>query len=248
MDRLRSLLTKNELQGFTVVELMITLVIGSFISAGILLALTSQNQSYIVQGQVAEMQQNLRGGILLIQKEMRLAGYDPEGAGCSGFTSATPTSAVFDMDSDRDGTCETYTYSYIQGTREIQRIFSDPANPSTASTSIVADNIDGVEFLYILGDGTPETTTPSNPADVEAVRITLLSRAKQPDRHFTNSTNYFPASCPQPASPALPDDSCVAGTVWDFDGVVDNKNSFDDNYRRRLLFSMVQCRNLKLGI
>ena len=65
--------------GFTLIEIMLTLMIGSVIMAAIYSAYLSQQKTYISQEQVVDMQQNIRAGLEMLTSELRMAGYNPGG-------------------------------------------------------------------------------------------------------------------------------------------------------------------------
>ncbi|OQX13984.1 MAG: hypothetical protein BWK76_15375 [Desulfobulbaceae bacterium A2] len=62
--------------GFTLVELLITLVISGVALAGVYTIFVSQQRSYIVQDEVVEMQQELRATMEIVAREIRNAGRD----------------------------------------------------------------------------------------------------------------------------------------------------------------------------
>jgi len=76
---------KSEI-GLTLYELMVAVAISSFLLLAIHATYKSQQKSYVVQKQVSAMQQNLRGAICFLQREIRLAGYDPQDSGDFGIT------------------------------------------------------------------------------------------------------------------------------------------------------------------
>ena len=63
-------------RGFTLVELLIALAVSGIIMTGIFSAFKTQQDSYLAQEQVAEMQQNLRASLYIMTREIRMAGYD----------------------------------------------------------------------------------------------------------------------------------------------------------------------------
>ncbi len=209
-------------RGFTLVELMITLVIGSFISAGVLMAFTSQNQSYIAQEQVAQMQQNLRAGMTMLIRELRMAGYDPNGILDPLDTSRDPITATatnnitFRMDDPANpGIVKSLTYWMSDGDGDGDNDLLRSENGGTGS--ILMENVEQLEFFYTLADGST-TLSPSNPRDIRTVEVTILVRAERPDKNFTNTASY----------------SHPGGTPW----------TVNDTYRRRLLGTVIKCRNL----
>jgi type IV pilus assembly protein PilW len=61
--------------GFTLVELLVAIALGLVILAGLYQAFRTQHDSYIVQDQVAAMQQNLRAAMYLITRDLQMAGW-----------------------------------------------------------------------------------------------------------------------------------------------------------------------------
>jgi prepilin-type N-terminal cleavage/methylation domain-containing protein len=64
--------------GFTLVELMITLVVGSIIAAGVFAAYSLQSKTFSTQSQVSRIQQDLRGAIYLMEFDLLNACRDPD--------------------------------------------------------------------------------------------------------------------------------------------------------------------------
>lgn len=60
--------------GFTLIEILVSLAILGIVLAGIYSVYTMQHKSYIVQEQVAEMQQNERIALQMITRDIRMAG------------------------------------------------------------------------------------------------------------------------------------------------------------------------------
>ena len=61
--------------GFTLVELLVTIPVGLLLMAGIYQTFKIQQDSYLVQDQITAMQQNLRGAMQLITRDVLMAGY-----------------------------------------------------------------------------------------------------------------------------------------------------------------------------
>ncbi len=64
--------------GFTLLELLIAMLLTVIVSTAIYMAYNSQHKSYTVQEQVSAMQQNLRAAMYFMQRDIRMAGCDPE--------------------------------------------------------------------------------------------------------------------------------------------------------------------------
>jgi len=234
----------NNLNGFTLIEILITMAIIGVISAAIFTSFQSQQKSYVVQESVAVMQQNLRAGMDMMVREIRMAGYDPSYGGSAG---AGITIAIVDgnnnstieltivadddgsdndNDDTKDETGELKTIKY-----EIYDAYGDGRNDlgrqvgSFASTKrAVSENIEALEFYYTLADGL-QTLTPSDPALIRSVQITLLARVEREDKDFVNTRVY----------------SRPSGKTWPESG-----EPYNDKLRRRLLTTTVKCRNLGL--
>lgn len=107
--------------GFTLVELIISLFLGIFICATIFSAYKTQNHVQTSQQSVVEMQQNVRAALNMLTNSIRQAGFDPTTKADSGFilsdtfTAGSMTPAVacnssqlaFTADLDGDGKIDT---------------------------------------------------------------------------------------------------------------------------------------------
>ena len=74
IPRLRRTVEKRGSSGFTLIEILISLFILGIATTAIFATFSSQHKAYIVQNTVAEMQQNLRGGMQFLESEARNAG------------------------------------------------------------------------------------------------------------------------------------------------------------------------------
>lgn len=72
--------------GFTLVELMVGMVVATIVAIGVFSAHRTTTHTVMTQRQVADMQQQMRGSMFVMEREIRAAGYDPIKVG----TPATP--------------------------------------------------------------------------------------------------------------------------------------------------------------
>ena len=235
----------NNQDGFTLIELMITLVMGAMITAAVYATYSSQQKSYYTQDQVAAMQQNLRAALYVTIEELQMVGYDPEGSNNFGITSALAGRLQFTEDEDEDGILDPEERFDIGFTNAVSSVHRDVDGngipdlstngvPNAVNLSIqeysaagnpggfqaIAENIQAIEFLYLDSAGTNLALAP--PVDLNAIRsvqVTILARADRSDPKFINAITYTTPS----------------GQNW---------GPYNDNYRRRLLTTTIKCRNL----
>ena len=65
----------RENSGFTMIELLIAIALGLVLLAGLYKTFRTQHDTYVVQDQVAAMQQNLRAAMYLITRDLQMAGW-----------------------------------------------------------------------------------------------------------------------------------------------------------------------------
>jgi type IV pilus assembly protein PilW len=229
---------RKDQHGFTLVEIMIAISISAVITSAFYQFFHSQQRSYLLQEQVAEMQQNLRTGLYMMMRDIRNAGKDSELAGLTRFVTdfaspnnifgtdpidyATDTNIIaFTTDDNEDGTIDptrAEMIAYRLNGNELQRYNIEQSDP-TRQWETVATNIDALNFVLLAQNGT--VTTNAN--NVAAVEITLLVRTGQKDTRYTSTASYLNKQ-DQPICSA-----CNTG---------DNRH-----YHRRLLSTTVAVRN-----
>ncbi len=152
----------NLRSGFSLVELLVAMAITGVVMAAVVKIYTTQQDSYVLQEQVAEMQQNGRTAKYVMTREIRMAGYDPTGSNEFGFLSAGDNSISFSMDIEvengtPDLTGEVITYS-VSADKELMR--NDGANNQP-----VVENVEAVGFAYAYDaddDGSIDTSAGGN--------------------------------------------------------------------------------------
>ncbi len=73
-------------RGFTLVELLITMLVALIAVGGVYTVYASQQRDYRNQQLVLEAQQNMRGAMIILEQQIRMAGYDPESTNRFGIT------------------------------------------------------------------------------------------------------------------------------------------------------------------
>jgi prepilin-type N-terminal cleavage/methylation domain-containing protein len=232
----------NRQHGFTVIEVMLATVIASVLVTAVYQTFHSQQRSYLMQSGTAAMQQNLRGGMYLMNRELRSAGYNPMKtmtnyvSFVTGFPApnnqfainyATDHSIVaFTLDTNGNGVIdpssnEQIAYRFNTATKTLERFNATQANPAN-KWEVVATNIDAVYFAYFDQNNTLTT----NPANIRQIEVSLLARMEKKDDKYTNTTVYKNKH----GDNLCPSITCPNGY-------------FGDHYHRSLLTTTIQLRN-----
>ncbi len=216
-------------QGFTLIELMVAMTIALVVLGGMYVSYRSQQKSYMEQEEVAVMQQNLRAAMFYMQREIRLAGYDPSRtAACAGIATASAGTINVREDIDANGSCSgglediTYTLSPSGTTNTLVR-------NAGAGNQAVAENIDALDFVFLSGGSPPTVLNPSfgsvsaaNLSQIRAVEITIVARASKPLRAVPNNHAFYNQR----------------------DSVNPIFVAPNDRFSRKQLTAVVKCRNL----
>ena len=148
--------------GFTLVELMVALAISSLLLSGIFTLFHKQVKTHNTERQVVSMQQNLRTAVSFMERDIRMARYDPTGSGLFNIATANRAQLQFLSDNvTEDGAVsdgENITYALdndgdgngiADGSPcNLVRSINDAAEPTGWRTDLVACNIDALAFDY----------------------------------------------------------------------------------------------------
>lgn len=172
--------------GFTLTELMVAMGIGMVVLAAVTTTFMAQAKFYNAQEQVNEMQQNARGALDIITRELKMAGYKPNGGTIDGVTYSTAQLLV-QADLDSSGTIsssssanEQITYAHDSANNQITRKIG------TGTAEVLADNITAFAFSYYDGNGASTTTS----ANIRQVKVDITARAAKPDPNYTSNNGY----------------------------------------------------------
>ncbi len=177
-----SCLQKSNKHGFTLVELTIGLAISLILLGVAVSMLNLQRKSYSFQEQAAEMQQNIRAATDMMVREIRMAGYDPSGAGFTGIGTHTTELLQILADLDGNGTTtglyEDITYHYYNAgettyPRQIRRT-------TGGESQSFAENIDALTFSYYDDNGVATSTA----SGIRQIQITITGRTAKASPDF----------------------------------------------------------------
>jgi len=216
-------------KGFTLVELLVSIVVSGVVLGSVYSSFHAQQKNFVAQEQTAALQQNLRSAMYLMEREIRMAGYDPTGDAGAGIHTAqansirvtkdiTDDSGTGAPDGNADDVNEDITYAVLDadgdGDMDLAR-----TDANGVGNQLLAENIDALDFVYLDKEGTPT----ANISEMRSVQITVVARAGRPDRGYDGS-----------------------GSFLNQQGQIIFTPSAGDQFRRKLLTEEVKCRNLGL--
>ena len=205
-------------QGVTLIELMIAMTIFLLVIGGIYSTFQSQHKSYLMQEEVAAMQQNIRAAMFYLTKEIRMAGCDPTGNAGAGIVTANANSISFTEDvrgdadgSDPDGSTNdpNESIAYALSSNNLVR-------NTGGGNQVVAENFDALDFVYLDADGNTTATL----TDIRSVEITIVARTSRALRVTKDNNLYYNQQGTQ-----------ILGAQ-------------NDNFSRRSMTTFIKCRNL----
>jgi type IV pilus assembly protein PilW len=176
--------------------MLIALAIGSLLLASLYNFYLTQKKTHDIREQIAEMQQNARGGMALMVREIRLAGYDPMGTAGAGIVAAGPHTIRITMDLNENGNTndENENVTYLLGDAGPNPDGDDDlgrrsGSSPTAPVQYVAENIASLSFVYTLADGST-TSTPAVLSQIRLVHVTLTVHTTRPDPGYATNGGY----------------------------------------------------------
>ena len=215
--------------GFTMVELLVVMAIVGVVMAGIYQVYYAQQKSYLVQEQVAAMQQNLRAAMYYMERDVRMAGCDPNKSSGAAITTANASSISFTMDINDNSNTGNPDGDVNDTNENISYGLSGTNLTRNGGGNIIAENIDALDFVYLNGADPPVVLNPGGidvPSlsipNIRSVEITLVARTGDADRGYSDTDAYQN----QQGRVILP--------------------AQNDNFHRRRLTTYIHCRNLGL--
>jgi type IV pilus assembly protein PilW len=163
--------------GFTLTEVLMAMAIGGIVLSSVYSSFTTQQRSYQVTGDVTAVQQNLRAAMCLMEREVRMAGYDPRETAGATFHDVTQIPLCPDMafefswdgaasGTNPDGTLTPNEHIYYARNSKDDTL---RRQIGAGGYQTIAEYITGVTFLCYDQEGNLTTT----PNDVRSVLIQL---------------------------------------------------------------------------
>jgi type IV pilus assembly protein PilW len=141
----------------------------------------SSNRSYHTQENVVEAQQGIRMCADYIERDIRMAGFDPTDSANAGIEVATATKLRFTADMNRaNGIEETdrerVTYEFDVGNNRVRQGYYEGTASETWQTLL--ENVNSVSFSY-LDVNDAAIALPVAAADLDDIRTVVLSMTVQ---------------------------------------------------------------------
>ena len=191
--------TKNSTRlgagGFTLIEMLLAMAVGSIVAAAIFGVYIALNSSYTIQNAAADVQQDLRAGMDFMVEDLMMAGLDPKGTADARIEAARADYIRFTSDRNMNGTVEEVdfeiiTYSYDSGTDQLSQCLYEGTGSDDWETLL--DNVSGFSFSYLDVDGN-DLGDPVNNDDLDAIERVVISvtvsepagRGRQLERTYT---------------------------------------------------------------
>ena len=175
--------TESKQKGFSLLELLIVLVVFSFIIGGLFNVLHRSQDRYQFEQDVAEAQETARNSVDMMAREIRLAGfpkttcYDSalgyttaSSQVSAGFTTSNSSDMIFEGDINEDGVVDVVEYR-LNGANLERSAVAKPGGgvAATPSFKTLAENVRTLSFTYQDSAGSATTT----PANVRTVQVNL---------------------------------------------------------------------------
>ena len=181
-------------RGFTLIELMVSIALGLVVLASVATTFTSQTRAYSAQEQINQMEQNLRGALDIMSREIMMAGYKPNGGTVNGIVSYSSTGLTIQADIDGSGAVlaagtgsstayEQIVYAYDSANKKITRQVGDGA------VATLAENISAFSFTFYQSQSSGGAVATSA-ANIRQIKISMTGQTAKPDPGYTLNGGY----------------------------------------------------------
>jgi len=231
-------------RGFSLVEVLVALAIFGVVMGSIYSLYINQSQSAMIQEEVVTLQKNLRAAVYFMERDLRMAGYNPtqasgmglgEDVDCDGTddaaqndntaTAMTDESAKIRFKGAQTGSL-TFTLDLdgdgdtCDAEETVSYTLNDPTHDRLIrrNGSPAAENIEAILLEYLTAGGTAAATI----GEIRQVVVTAVARTANPDPNYTDGNSY---------------QSLLGTTVF-------TVPTGAEHFRRQLLSTRVECRNL----
>jgi len=158
-------------KGFTLAEMLVAMVVAGLVMTAAYATYMTQTRAYKTNEEVTGLQQNLRSAMYHLERELRMAGYNPKVSQTVnfGFTNIAADTVTFTSDyTNGDGVLdatETITYARNATDNTLRR------TAGGAGAQMLALDITNFSLVYRNEDG----TVAASAGDVRAVDVSLTA-------------------------------------------------------------------------
>jgi type IV pilus assembly protein PilW len=225
-------------KGFTLIEILVALAISSVVMTAIYSSYRNQVSSHTTQQRIVDMQQNIRGGLTLMEREIRMAGYDPTENAGARITLANRAELTMQMDINENGSTAQIGTPNENPNEIVRYVLNNDANKDGIADGTpchlgrdtgggrqpAADNIDALNFVYLDASGNVLATPVTRPNQIRTIQVTMVARegTRVPVLSYITTDNRTYQN--QQGQVVLP--------------------AQNDNFRRIILTSNIYCRNM----
>jgi len=261
----------NNNRGFSLLELLIVSAISGVVMAAIVSVYSAQQRAHRTQKIVVDMQQNIRAAVYLMEREIRMAGYDRTSNADASIDTAGPGVIAFTTDTSEDGDTddsnEDISYGFSTANDAGRDGLADNGAASLGRNTgggfqPMAENIHAVAFAYAYDADDDDSLDSSGGATIWAIDSDddkALDRNLDTDSDGDIDINDAAGGAALPATVNI--DNIRAVKIWILartGRIVDNytdattyvvgdkRVTVNDGYQRRLLTTTVKCRNMGL--
>lgn len=176
--------------GMTLIEIMVSLLIGVFLLGGVLQIFIGSKQTYRMQEGLSRLQENGRFALDFLSKDIRIAGYRE----CLSFAVPSPITGTSDTGLNTSDTITIQLSTSACGTNLVSTIAYSVQNGAggqpalfkkndTSAAQELVEGIENMQILYGVDTDTPHDGAnyyvPADPApnwsNVVSIRISLLA-------------------------------------------------------------------------
>ena len=193
--------TRLDSKGMSLIELLVVLVICTILIGGIYRLFINQSRVYTVQEQVVEVQQNTRGAMEILLKDLRMTGFDNDRTPAVPIPSPplTPADQAITVMYEQNDAVRQVHYWVDGGARLLRQETTN----GVSNTEALLENVNGLTFSYgvdenedgimddrdtnqvlSLGDWASEAVAQTR--KVIAVRVVLTARPAQVNPDLQN--------------------------------------------------------------
>jgi type IV pilus assembly protein PilW len=168
-------------KGFSLIELLITMGISTMVFSTIYALFNRQVATLNTERLMVSMQQNARAAVSIMERDIRMARYDPRGTSNADILVATESQLRYELDQNENGIIDVgETITYALNGNDLVRGNTDPFVP--AASPVVAQNIDALNFDYFDANGVNISDKSVTPwvvpiNQIASIQVSIVARS-----------------------------------------------------------------------